>query len=100
MLQRLVFACFLACRFMKMIPHQELYTTSEWPLICSLVTFGHQIEHIDRTDPLRVVFGFRRQGNIEQIIENFWKGGLNVPVVSFYQNLRLLKARLKNEQNF
>ena len=82
---------------MKMIPPDQLLEVSEFALIVSFVTCGFKVEHVDRSDPRRVIFGFRRSRQLDEIASSYWRGTLMVPATTFYQTLGLLKARLRNE---
>ena len=82
---------------MNMIPLDQLYEVSEFALVASLVTCGFSVEHTDRSDPRRVLFGFKRSKQVDEIVASYWRGTLNVPAAAFYQNTKLLKARLRNE---
>lgn len=82
---------------MKMIALDQLYQTEEFALVVALTTCGFVIENIDRSGGQRVKFGFKRTSNLDGIVAAFWSGTLTVPVVTFYQNQKLIKARLRND---
>lgn len=81
---------------MKTIPVHELYQTPEYALGAALMTCGCQLENIEWIDLNRAQFGFKRTKNMDDIVEAFWRGTLTVPVIPFYQNLKLIKSRLRN----
>jgi hypothetical protein len=83
---------------MKMSHLTNYYKTSEFPLALSLMASGFKLSDIERTKfDERVEFCFQREPGLDQVIEEFWKGALMVNAVNFYQNLKLLKARLRND---
>ncbi|MCX6734316.1 MAG: DUF5659 domain-containing protein [Candidatus Peregrinibacteria bacterium] len=56
------------------------------------------VEYLDRQNPNRVQFCFKRDKSIERITEQFWKGTLMINAVAYYNAFKLLKARLRNEK--
>jgi hypothetical protein len=81
-----------------MILSDEPIKVSEFALACSLVSVGFKLCSLDRHDQSgRVLFCFKYEKRADQIIEKYWDGSLMVNAVVFYQNLRLLKSRLRNE---
>ena len=77
--------------------NNDLLSVEEFPLAISLSSFNFTVEKLQRSNEKRVAFCFKRSPGIERIAEQYWKGTLMVNAVAFYQNLKLLKARLKND---
>lgn len=75
----------------------KLYQTSEYTLGAVLMTCGFRLENINWIDRNRAQFEFRYIKSMDEIANAFWQGTLTVPVIPFCQNLKLLKARLRNE---
>jgi hypothetical protein len=52
------------------------------------------LEAIDRTNPSKAEFIFKREPELDQIIENFWRKELQVDALTYFNQLKLIKARL------
>lgn len=83
---------------METIDVEKMFETSEFGLATALISYGFQLEYLDRHIPDRVEFGFKKEQGLERVSENFWKGSLMVNAVNYYNAFKLLKARLRNER--
>ena len=72
---------------------KNVYSTSEISLASALYLF-YPLEDIDRTDPSRVIFIFKRGDGIDDLVNKFWKRELLVDPFGYFNSLKLLKARL------
>lgn len=83
---------------MKSIEVNDLLITPEFPLAAAIQAFGFTLEYLDRTDPDRIQFCFLKQAGIDRIVEHWWKRTLMVNGPAYYESLKNLKARLRNEK--
>jgi len=74
-----------------------LYHTSDLALATTL-TLSSPIEQIDKTDPRRVVFTFKRTSELGSTIEAYWRGELRVEPQKFFGQLKIIKSRLYEER--
>ena len=63
----------------------------------SLVSAGFQLVLLDKTNPHKVQFIFRREIGIEKVMDDYWADRLEVKARSFFDNLKMLKNRLYSE---
>jgi hypothetical protein len=63
----------------------------------SLTTAGFEIVSLDKTDPRKVQFVFRRETGIEKIVDDYWTDRLEVKARAFFNNIRMLKSRIYSE---
>lgn len=82
--------------FMHVLNENELFQTSDLPL-ATVISLTHAIEEVDRQNPRRAEFIFRQSEDLNQIIEDYWKGELRVEPQKFFSQLRAVKARLYGE---
>ena len=73
------------------------YSTSDLALATALSLF-YALETIDRTNPRKAQFLFKRDENLNQLIENFWRGQLKVNPIVYFNQLKMIKARLYGEK--
>ncbi len=75
----------------------DYYSTSDLALATAL-SLSYPIEVIDRTNPHKAQFLFRRDENLEPLITSYWKGELKVNPAIYFQQLKIVKARLYEER--
>ncbi len=73
------------------------YSTSDLALATALSLF-YALETIDRTNPRKAQFLFKRDENLNQLIENFWRGQLKVNPIVYFNQKKMIKARLYGEK--
>lgn len=71
----------------------DYYATSDLGLATTLSLF-YSLEAIDRTNPHKAQFLFKRSENLNQLIEAFWKKEIKVDPQTYFAQLKVLKARL------
>lgn len=72
----------------------DYYSTSDLALAATL-SLWYSIEAIDKTqNPHKAVFLFKRDPQLEQLIESYWHGDLRVNPQAYFNQLKLVKARL------
>ncbi len=74
------------------------FQTSDFPLAITLTSFGFRLDCLDRTSPNRVEFCFIREERLDEVVQDFWQGKLQIEPRSFYANFKLLKNRLLSEK--
>ncbi len=71
----------------------EFYSTSDLALAAA-ISLWYPIESIDRQNPHKAVFLFKRDEHLEELIETYWRGELKVNPAAYFNQLKLIKARL------
>lgn len=75
----------------------DYYSTSDLALATTLSLF-YPIEAIDRQDPHKAQFLFKRNEELNQLIEAYWRGELKVNPATYFNQLKIIKARLYEEK--
>lgn len=73
----------------------DLFLTSDLALTAALVCWGFTVISIDRTDPGRAVFSFKKSKEIEQAIKFFWDNSGKISPKDYFNVLRELKSRIR-----
>jgi len=81
----------------KRLSTNEYYESSDLALVTTLSLF-YPIETIDRQNPHKALFLFKRNAELDQLIETYWKGELKVNPATYFQQLKIIKARLYEER--
>lgn len=71
----------------------DYYSTTDLALTTAISLF-FPLEAIDRQNPHKALFLFKRNAELDQLIETYWKGELKVNPATYFQQLKIIKARL------
>ncbi len=82
---------------MTILKQENFYRTSDLALATAISLF-YPLEAVDKANPRKAQFLFRRDENLNELIENYWYGGLRVEPQQFFNQLRIVKARLYGEE--
>ena len=77
--------------------HERLYNTSDLAL-ATVISLSYPIEEVDRQNPRRSQFLFRRNADLDRLVDSYWRGELQVEPQQFFNQLRVVKARLYGEE--
>lgn len=70
------------------------YATSDLGLAAVLVSQGHVLLSVDKSNPRRVLFCFTEITNAEELTEKFWSRQLNVDACTLVESMKALKGRI------
>jgi hypothetical protein len=74
-----------------------IYSTTSLVLAATLSLF-YSVEGIDRSNPHKVEFQFKKTPKLESVLESYWRRELRVCPLEFFNNLKALKARIHGEE--
>jgi len=75
----------------------DVIKTSDFTLASTLLCLGFDIIGIDKTNPKRVVFYYRKTSDLEVVIDKFWKDEVKVNPKDFVYSQREIRARIHTE---
>jgi hypothetical protein len=52
------------------------------------------LDSIDKSNPNRAEFVFKREEGIDQLIQSYWRGDLKVEPKLYFSQLKIIKSRL------
>lgn len=81
---------------MKITREENLYHTSDLAL-ATVLSLSYPIESVDKSNPRKAQFSFQRDKNLDELIEGYWRGEVKVEPQLFFQQLRVMKARIYND---
>ncbi len=76
---------------------KDYYQTSDLSL-CVTLSLWYPIEVIDRSNPRKATFLFKRDEKLDELLEVYWKRELKVEPQLYFQQLKAIKARLYSEK--
>lgn len=71
----------------------DYFKTSDLALATAL-SLWYPVVVIDRANPQKAEFLFKREENLEEVVQAFWKRELNVDALTYFNQLKVLKNRL------
>lgn len=66
-------------------------------LATALVTAGFELISLDKTNPRKVQFIFRREIGIKKVVDDYWADHLEIKARAFFDNIKMLKNRIYSE---
>jgi hypothetical protein len=75
----------------------QVFTTNDLGLSAALLCADFELVSLDKANPRRVLFIFRRTLDIEVIANSYFSDHLRVSARSFFDQLKALKSRLYSE---
>lgn len=81
----------------EILKEKDFYRTADLALATAIFLF-YPLEAIDRQNPRKAQFLFKRNSELDELIENYWRGELKVEPQAYFNALRIIKARLYGEE--
>lgn len=78
------------------VPSEKNYVSSDLALVTA-ISLWYPIEAIDWNDSNKASFMFARNVDLDQLIERFWCGKLRVEPQSYFNQMKIIKARLHSK---
>lgn len=81
----------------KSLNLNDYYSTSDLALAAA-ISLSYPIETIDKINPHKAQFLFKREEGLDRLIEGYWRGELKVNPQAYFNQLKVIKARLYGER--
>jgi hypothetical protein len=75
----------------------SFYQSSDLALATALSLFT-PIVAVNHKNPRKAIFLFKRNENLDKLIESYWRSELKVEPQSYFNQLRIVKSRLYGEE--
>lgn len=85
---------------MQYINTQNYIQTTDQSTVVCLYHLGTKIESIDRSNPKRVVFIFKKSKKVLGVMKKLDDGTLKVEPVSFLEDLKKVKGKIYQNINY
>ncbi len=73
--------------------NEHYYQTSDLSLATTL-SLWCPIENIDRSNPRKALFVFRKTSELEKLIDQYFRNEIKISPQIYFNQLRVIKARL------
>ena len=81
----------------EILAENNFFKTSDLALAAA-ISLWHPIDAIDKQNPHKAQFLFKRNEELDELIESFWRGQLKVEPQSFFNQMRTIKTRLYEKE--
>lgn len=78
---------------MKRIKQNDLFRSSDLSL-SAVVSMNYPIEALDKSDTKKIVFIFRCETGLDELVQAFWDRQLNVEPRAYFEAIKVLKSRI------
>lgn len=69
------------------------YSTSDLALATALSLF-YPLDSIDKSNPSKVHFLFKKSNDLDKFVEAFWKQKLKIEPQAYFSQLKMIKSRI------
>jgi hypothetical protein len=76
---------------------KDYFQTSDLGLATALCCRDYELSTLDKQDPRKVSFIFKREVGIEEDADAYWSNELETKARTYFDNLRTLKNRIYSE---
>lgn len=77
----------------EILNEKDFYQTSDLALAAVIFLF-YPLEAIGRQNPRKAQFLFKRNNQLDELVESYWREELKVEPQAYFNALRVIKARL------
>jgi len=77
----------------QILEEKDFFRSHDLALSATIFLF-YPLEAIDRENPHRAEFLFRRDPALDELVQSYWRGELKVNPAAYFNALRVIKARL------
>ena len=74
--------------------NQNEFSTYDLNLSVVLITLGHELLELDKTNSRKVRFIFKKDKDIEEKVNDYFSNKIQLPVLELFNNQKSLKNRL------
>ena len=75
----------------------ETFMTYDLSLASALATLGYELWAVDKTNPSKAQFIFKRKEGIDNAVNDYWNNNLAVNARSIIDNQKMIKNRLYSQ---
>lgn len=62
--------------------------------LVTTISLYYPIDCLDRSCPPKVLFLFKRDSDLDKLVEAYWKDELRISPQTFFNQLKIIKARI------
>jgi hypothetical protein len=78
--------------------YTDYYSTFDLGCASALEIKGFELASLDKSNPKKVRFIFKRKKEIDSVADKYWTDKLEVKARSFFDNIKAIKNRIYTDQ--
>ena len=82
------------CQYIPLKDPAFVWTTYDMGSAAALLCSGFELLSLDKQNPRKALFIFRKEDGIEEIVDLYWSNRLEVKARNFFDTVKMLKNRL------
>lgn len=79
---------------MNRLNRTNVFRTADLAITATLSVSGFIVDEMERVSPTRSVFIFNDSAELREIVRQYWRGELKVEPQAYFNQLKVLKARI------
>jgi hypothetical protein len=79
------------------LDYNKMFLTFDLGLASSLISLGYELWNLEKSNPKKVQFIFRRAEGIDSIINDYWQNRLKLNARALFENQKMLKNRIYSD---
>ncbi|MEK7622305.1 MAG: DUF5659 domain-containing protein [Patescibacteria group bacterium] len=72
---------------------KDVFLTSDL-VLTSVISLWYPLDLIDKSNPKKAQFQFKRESGLDELVESYWRGDLRIEPKQFSSQMRIIKSRL------
>jgi len=77
--------------------NQNEFSSFDLGLATVLITLGYELLELDKSNPKKIRFVFKREKNIERVMDDYFNNEIKLPALSLFNNQKSLKNRIYSD---
>ncbi|MFC1710405.1 DUF5659 domain-containing protein [Patescibacteria group bacterium] len=82
----------------KVLDEKNFFKSSDLALSAFVAVNGYVVEFVEKISSNKLVFNFKRDQPLDELIQAFWRGETRVEPQTYFYQLKSLKTRLYEER--
>lgn len=78
---------------MQQTQDNDLFRSSDLSL-SAVISMSYPIGMLDKSDPSKVIFLFRREVGLDELVQAFWDRQLQIEPRAYFEAIKVLKSRI------
>ncbi len=79
------------------LDYNKMFLTFDLGLATCLVSLGYELWSLDKTNPKKVQFIFKRADSIDMVVNDYWQDDLKINARTLFDNQKMLKNRIYSD---
>lgn len=79
------------------LDYNKMFLTFDLGLASSLVSLGYELWNLEKSNPKKVQFIFKRAEGIDLAVNDYWQDRLKINARTLFDNQKMLKNRIYSD---